>query len=435
MFSSDLNFIWRIFITFWGVSWWFWLFLFLLELFKSTYLFGKQEKFKRSGAFSMVLLEIKMPKEVKKNPKAMEQILMTLHSLRNAPGNFKEKWIDGEVTVWFSLELVSLDGDIKFFIRIPRSRSSIIEAAFFSYYPDIELSEVDDYVLNLPQNMAEVKEKGLNLWSGEITLQKEGAYPIKTYADFEAIDEEKKYDPMSAFLEILSKAHKEEFVGIQYLIAPADFGWNKKYAKLVEDLKETKDKQKSGAQSDSQSSLSLSFIRTPRETDILKVIEENLSKPAFETLIRLLYISPKELYKESYVKRGVFGDFNQYSSSDLNSFKKVGTTITERSAWDFQYVFPKKRLEYRRAMALYKYIHREMPPQTFMGKLITSSIFKWNFGSEKCLLTTTCLATLFHPPTSVVLTSHNLTTENKKAGPPQNLPIFGEEKEIEKFYE
>jgi hypothetical protein len=434
MFSQAFNNFLTIFLDFFRLSWWFLLFLVLINSFKSLYLFYKHEKYKNSKAFEMSLLEIRIPREIKKNPKAMEQILLTLHSLRNAPGSFKEKWIDGEITIWFSLEMVSINGNIKFFIRIPRARKAIIEAAFFSYYPEIELIEVDDYVLNLPQNIAELNENNLNAWGAELILQKESAYPIKTYSDFEAIDDEKKYDPTSSFLEVLGKCHKNEFIGIQFLIAPAGSDWNKKFEKIVEDLKEKKSK--SNASSGAQAQPAPLPTRSPGEIDILKKVEENLSKPAFDTLIRVLYISPKELFDQNYAMRGVLGAFNQYSAPNLNGFKQNGDVAVRASIWSWPHIFPNKRKLYRQAAMLYNYLKREMPHDTFMGKLLTSNFFRLNFGSKTFLFTTTCLATLFHPPTSVVLTTpHIQILSSKKAGPPPNLPVFGEEKEIEKFYE
>jgi len=432
---EPLNITLGVLFDFLKVSWWLWLFLILFPIFESLYLHWRQENFKHSKAFDMGMLEIKMPREIFKSPKAMEQILMAIHSLRNAPGNFKEKWINGEVTVWFALEMVSFGGNIHFYVRFPRSRKPLIEAAFFSYYPDIELVEVDDYVEKFPKNMIEVQEKGYNLWGTEMVLAKEEAYPIKIYSDFESPDEDKQYDPISQFLEVLGKCNKEDIVGIQFLIAPAGPDWNKKYEKLVEDLRERKNKQQVQPQSQAGVSLSLSFMRTPGETDVLKKVEENLSKPAFDTLIRLIYLSPKDMFSDPYTK-GLVGAFNQYADLGLNSFKQNFKIMTKANIWNPPYIFPKKRVLYRRASLLYNYIHRECPPETFMGKLITSNIFRWNFHSKRFLITTQCLATLFHPPTAMVTTTPHLEKmQSRKAGPPPGLPIFGEEKEIEKFYE
>ena len=49
-------------------------------------------------------------------------------------------------------------------------------------------------------------------------------------------------------------------------------------------------------------------------------------------------------------------------------------------------------------------------------------------------MNTKCLATLYHIPTSVVLTEPHLKhLESKRAGPPSGLAIFGEEEELEKY--
>ncbi|MCS6789040.1 MAG: hypothetical protein NZ484_00485 [Patescibacteria group bacterium] len=428
-----INSFLNIFFIFLKLSWWFWLFLILVPLFKSTFLHWRQERFRYGKSFNMIVLEIKIPREIKQNPKAMEQILVALHSLRNAPGTFREKWIDGEITVWFSLELISIGGNIKFFIRCQESKKSLVESAFYSYYPEIELIEVDDYVLNLPQNMIEVEDRGMDLWGTEMFLAKEEAYPIKTYSDFESSEETKQYDPISSFLEFFGKIQKEEFLGLQFILAPAAPDWNKKYEKLVEDLK----KNKSSNSNSPDQNAPQSYNRTPKEIDVLKKVEENLSKLAFNTLIRFIYLSPKPIFNNAYARIGLNSSFNQYSSIELNSFKANKEVTTGAKIWDPPYIFPQKRSWYRKAVFLNDYIQRNCPPETFMGKLITSYIFRLNFGSKRFLMTTQCLATLFHPPTSLVLLNetHIEKIQSRKVGPPPNLAIFGEEKDIEKFYE
>lgn len=75
-----------------------------------------------------------------------------------------------------------------------------------------------------------------------------------------------------------------------------------------------------------------------------------------------------------------------------------------------------------------------MPPELQFWRLITSKPLNPNFLSRSFVMTTEEIATLFHPPTSVVLTTpHIQEVESKKAGPPAGLAIFGDEKEIERF--
>lgn len=422
--------IFNIFFIFLSLSWWFWLFLILVPVFKSAFLNWRQQEFRHGKNFNMIVLEIKIPREIKQNPKAMEQVLMALHSMRNSPGNFKEKWINGEITVWFSLEMVSFGGDIKFFIRCQESKKNLVESAFYSYYPDIELIEVDDYVLSFPQNMVELEDRGMDLWGTEMILNKEDAYPIKIYSDFESPNENKEYDPISSFLEILGKCKKQEIVGIQFILAPAALDWNKKYEKLVEDLRERKNK------SSQNNSTPISLMRTPGETDVLKKVEENLSKPAFNTLIRIIYLAPKVIFNDGYIRTGISGAFNQYSSLELNSFKANGKITTKTQIWAPPHIFPKKRTWYRKAVFLIDYINRNCPPETFFGKFISSYLYRWNFYSKRFLMTTQCIATLFHPPTVAAPSGFHIEkVQSKKVSPPPNISIFGDEKEIEKFYE
>ena len=102
--------------------------------------------------------------------------------------------------------------------------------------------------------------------------------------------------------------------------------------------------------------------------------------------------------------------------------------------WHWPHIFPERRNEYKKQRLLYNYAYRELPPETFMGRLATSYLFNWNFKSRTFKLTTQCLATLFHPPTAVVLTGpHMKRSESRKGGPPAGLAIFGSEDDLTKF--
>jgi hypothetical protein len=404
-------------------------FFLLFWIFKSTWLYWRQAKMKKE--IKWIMLEFKIPREIKKSPKAMEQVLTAIHSLRNAPGTLKEWYWDGEVTQWYALEMVSFGGNVRFFMRAKASQRGLIEAAFFSYYPDVEIVEVDDYVDKLPHNIREMRDQGYDLWGTELLLRKPEAYPIKSYKDFEDLDENRQFDPISVFLEVLGKLKKEEIVGIQILIAPTDPNWAEDWEHFLEKLKEPKQSKHS---LDDDGSGKMITIRSPGETDVLKAVEENFSKPAFDTLIRFIYLSPKSLFQEGYARRGLMGAFKQYSSLDLNDFMANNPTSTRTQIWSSPYIFPRKRNEYRKQRLLYTYRYRYIPQKTFMGKFITSYLFNWNFATKRFRLNTESLATLFHPPTFVVLTApHIERVESRKTSPPAGLAIFGDESDITKY--
>ncbi len=436
-------------------TWWFWLFLILAPITTSTWLFWRREVFK--AEMKWVLFELRIPREITKSPKAMEQVLTAIHALRNQADNVRETWWDGEVTRWFSMEMVSLGGEVHFYFRFYKKYRPLVEAAFFSYYPDVELVEVDDYVDRFPENIQEMYKQGYETWGTEMVLSREEAFPIRSYEEFEAVAEEKEYDPISTFLEVLGKVKPEEMVGIQLLIAPRDPKlWKDKYEEFVQELA-NKSKKKGAAKKivstktefpggplpafsaetteskEDNSSFFRSFMRSPGETDVLKAVENNLSKPSFDTLIRFLYFSPQPLFYDSFARRGITGAFNQYGSLDMNKFeqnKKVGTKV---EFWEGP-IFPKLRKALRAQRLIYNYKRRKNPIDTFMGRLITSHIFNWNIYSRRFGMSTEGLATLFHPPTFKVLTGpHIKRVESRKVGPPAGLAIFGDEAEIEKY--
>lgn len=417
----------------WFLLWPFILFAILFPLTKSLWLFWRQAIFKKR--IKWILLELRIPRAIKKTPEAMEQVLAAMHSLRNAPYDINEKYWIGEVTRWFALEIVSFGGDIRFFIRVYTKQRNLLEAALFSYYSDLEVVEVEDYMNEVSKDVPELYAKDMDLWGTEMILRREDAYPIKTYPHFEGVVEERENDPVSTFLEVLSKVKPREVVGIQMLIAPAGPEWKDQWEDLVEKLKEPKLKKETKQGPEGQiESFARMIARSPVDVDILKAVEENLSKPAFDTLIRFIYLSPKDIFYDSFARRGLVGSFRQYSAYHLNSFDQNIKMSTRTLIWYFPHLFPKWRNEYKKQRLLYNYRLREVPPETWMGRLMTSFFLNWNFTSRRFRLNVEGMATIFHPPSAIVLTEPHLQhLESRRKGPPAGLSIFGEEEELEKY--
>jgi len=449
-------YLWSVLLEFLSWTWWFWAFLILWPLFKSTWIYWRNEWFEESSNFRTLVLEMLIPREIKRNPKAMEQVLMGIHQLRNAPGDFREYWWDGELTRWISLEMASFGGEVHFYLRVYYKQRGLIEASFYANYPDIELVEVDDYTSRFPKDIHEMYRQGYDLWGGEMKLAREGAYPIKSWLEFESPEEEKQYDPMGQFLEVLGKIKREEMVAIQILAAPALDNWIKPHEAIVRKLKESKFKE--GAQgsaktaaefpggplpalstasekSDALSAMQrILFQRTPGETDVLKAVEENLAQPAFRCMVRFIYFSPKTMFYDSFARRGLSGCFNQYATLDLNRFLVNYAVSTRTKLWQKPFIFPKLRNEYRKQRLLEYFKHRRYAPHRIVGKFMTSYWLNWNFSNKECELSVASLATLYHPPMYVTLTApHVRRVESRKVAPPAGLAIYGGEEEIDRF--
>jgi len=427
VFSAAFGFIERILLSIWPIL----LFFILFPAFQGLWLFWRQSIFKKD--IKWILLELNIPREILKSPQAMEKVLDAIHALGNAPTTIQEKWWFGEVTRWYSFEMVSFGGEIHFFMRIYRKQKNLIEAAFFAQYPDIEIVEVEDYIDRyLPDNLTELKESGRDIWGGEMKLVKEDAYPIKSYKDFESPEEEKQFDPASVFLEVLGKIDNDQFIGIQFNSAPASYRWFKKWDDLLQKLKEPKFKKEKTK--DEVASFASLLARSPGEIGTLEAVEKNLSKRAYNILIRFVYVSPKKTFYDTYARRGITAAFGQYSSYDLNSLLLNYDISTKTGLFYKPYIFAKTRNDYRKQRIIYNYRNREVPPETRMGKLMLAYPMNLNFSSNHFTLSTESLATIFHPPTHGILTApHIKRVESKKASPPAGMAIFGDESDIEKF--
>lgn len=416
--------------------WWLWLFVILAFVAPQVWLSYVQEYFRRKDAH--ILLELKIPRELRKSPKAMEQVFFGIHALRNSYSNIQEKWWEGEVTRLFSCEMVSFGGEIHFYMWVPKRHKNMVEAVLYSQYQDLEITEVDDYISRLPPTYREVEDSGFKMFGNELKLAKEDAYPIRTYVEFEAIEEEKQLDPISATLETLSKIKPQEILWLQIILRPMDDSWKVAGEKLLDKLLgEIRKRRKSEPEVGTEGTSSASYsMFTPGDRELIEALEKNLAKPGFETLIRYLYFAPPELYDGNFGQRGLYSALNQYASEWLNRFKHNVKAWTRASIWYWPHLFPEKRAQARRVGIYRNYRERKMYEERMaplVSKLFNMRAFHWGFSAQeesRIVLNTEELATIFHPPTHLVLTGPLIKrVEAKKGGPPAGLPIYSEGEE------
>lgn len=384
-------------------------------------------QFRYRYAIPLTIFEIKIPREINKSPKAMEHILTVITTLRNAQGNLREKWWDGEITQWFTFEIVSFGGEIHFYMTMPTRHAKVVRANIFAQYTDVEVEEVEDYMSRIPKTTFELYEGGYNLWGTELILGKEDGLPIRTYTQFEAKEEEQNLDPIGGILEVLSKLQKDEIVVLQILARPADPAvWPALVRKTALSYRE---ETKTAVKSPAGEMFEVFLPRTPGETEKLKQIEAKSFKPAFDVIIRFVYFAPQSTYNVNFAKRGVRTAFYQYAAPNMNFFTSNPLTWTQAWIWDWPHIFPKRILEGRKQRILLNYRERNFAPEKAMYKLLTFHFFSSTFTSKSFLLNVEELATIFHLPSAVVLTGPLVKrVESRKIGPPAGLPIYKDER-------
>src|SRR3989338_1755429 len=408
--------------------WWLWLFLFLWMVFISLW-----KRYRRNlyliRKYS-VLLEVKIPREIIKGARAMEQIFANLSGLVNSADNPIELYWDGEITHWFGFEIASFNGDIHFYIWTPRHHQSMVEAHIYAQYPDVEINEVSDYTEEFPKTLKGIYNMGYDLYGTELVMGVDDVYPIRTYTQFESPEEEQNLDPISALIENMAGLKQGERLWMQVLIRPASGNWAKKGRKIVDKLKNKAmmNVQRMVAVEGETFQHMMMQRLSPGEIEIMESIEKNISKPAFETIVRYMYLSPKKIFNLNFGKRAIFSSINQYKSPTLNYFKN-NTPVRTIVYWSMPpFLFPNKRLNVRKEIMLINYRKRYMPDDQLTGKLLTSSILHLNIYTRPFVMSTEELATIYHYPSTAVLTSPFIKrVESKKIGPPAGLPIFSDE--------
>ena len=162
-----------------------------------------------------VLLEIKLPREITKSPRAMEIALNTLWQTGGETTFINRAW-RGRVRVWYSFEIASFGGDVHFYVWTWESYRNVVEAALYAQFPEIEIHIAEDYASKL-QYDPNIHDGFVN----DYKLSKSNVYPIKSYIDFELDKdpkEEFKVEPLAQMFEYLSSLRPHEQVWIQIMI-------------------------------------------------------------------------------------------------------------------------------------------------------------------------------------------------------------------------
>ncbi|NTV44143.1 MAG: hypothetical protein HGA67_00400 [Candidatus Yonathbacteria bacterium] len=370
-----------------------------------SWIYYARMKFNMSRAY--ILLEIKLPKDTFKSPAAMEMFLGGIN-LTSREGNWYAKYWKGSSRPIFSLEMVSIEGAVRFYIRTEPEFRKLIETQIYAQYPTIEISEAVDYAMRVPYGKPETDWQ---LFGTELTLTKADPYPIKTYVDYGleggGAKEEYKIDPITPVIEYLGSLSKGEQSWIQIIFRGAKlkrvsgglFGqekdWKKEGVDIIKDLKaKSYEAKKEGTISGP----------TKGEMEAIAAIERSISKNGFECGIRMVYLAKGDAFDKMAIST-MTNAFKQFNSNNLNGFKPVRMT-----GYDFPWEdFSGKGLARKKANIFNAYVRRDFFTPPHVG--------------VPFILNTEELATVFHFPGQVVQTPTFERIESRKGEPPTNLPM------------
>jgi hypothetical protein len=370
------------------------------------------------NSLKYALLEIRLPKEMFKSPLAMETVLHSIHNTSNG-STYAQFW-KGEYRPYYSLEIISVEGQVKFLVWTEDRRKSNLLSALYSQYPGIEIVEHQDYTKSVQFDPKKVRVHAI-----EFAFTKPDPYPIKTYVDY-GLDkdpkEEFKVDPLTHMLEWLGSLRPNEQGWFQFIVqahikAQRKPGhWWKKTDLWHDQAEEEVNKilirdrktKTSAGEPDPETGYTRLAMISKGEQEIVAAIERSVTKLPFDVCVRTLYISPKETFDTPFGIGGMISSMKQFNSESLNGFKPNSKRWHTKlgDPWqDFNNMrrngFGNKALKaYRRRSAFY-------PP----------------YVAPTLVLNTEELATIFHLPGGVAATPGLARVPSKKAEAPSNLPI------------
>lgn len=303
-----------------------------------------------------VLLQMAAPRDNEIKIDAAEQLFASLHSI--ARSNF---WSFLKPQEHISCEIVAKREDIRFYVSCPRRLMDYVEKQIHGAYPGADIREVEEYTI--------FSQTGKVAFAA-LRLKSSNYFPIRIYRDLPV-------DSLSSVTSVLAKMQEGEGAAIQILIQPAGSKWRKIGRGYISKVKK-----------DEANPEKASFKIDPKA---LEAIEGKVSKPGFNTVVRLVVSSPDKEAAAMHLEN-LIGSFEQFAS-DHNYFTKVKLPIKQLFMVDF----------------IYRYFPAINLP----------------FMPQYSVLSTDELATVYHLPNKSIETAHIFWLNAKRAPAPAQIPTSG----------
>lgn len=396
-----------------------------------------------------IVLEIIPPRDVLRSPAAMELFITNALYHYSHKGGREEYW-QGAVWFWFSLEIVSIEGQVHFYIRIPSRLRSLVETQMYAQYPQARVLLVDDYTLAVDEFSPRSAWRG---WGCEFGLKQHEAFPIKTYKDYgldEDPDEELKIDPISPVIEFFGSLGKGEQAWVQIVVTPSKKTWKTagtwfgRHNWVTESQIQIKNLLEPYARQHADLRRHEGYTIEYRTPDFLKnIVKRMIEKPekiGFETGIRVMYVAKKEAFSMNN-RRNIRLIFRQYEAPDSNKLKRInaaqgdalGSSIFPLSPSQVEALANRMLHEYRERafyhLPLRHHLFSTHNPllsthwinAPFM--MLVKAFFLPYFHHQTYVLNVEELATLWHFPGQILKVPTLERIESKEASPPPNLPV------------
>lgn len=170
---------------------------------------------------NFIVLEVRLPQENEYTFEAMSSLLANF--TQSSQSSFFQKLIGKKKTI-ASLEIVLKDGQLRFFVVVPKNELDFFRSQILAQYSTAITRETPDYLQNLA-----TPESATSFTFSQIGLAKSYSYPLKTTADF------RDTDPLNSVLSPLSRSNNtKDFFIFQIILSSAPKNWQSNIISLIQ---------------------------------------------------------------------------------------------------------------------------------------------------------------------------------------------------------
>ncbi|MDB5245467.1 MAG: hypothetical protein JWN90_572 [Parcubacteria group bacterium] len=367
-----------------------------------------------------VLLELRMPRDTKKTPLAMEAILSGMH-IDSGESSWYKRIVLGNMRPSFSLELVSIGGRVHFYIWMREGFRRATESFFYAQYPDMEIIEAEDYSL-----LFDPMDHANSMFGDEYKHGQPDPFPIKTYVDY-GLDKagakpEEITDPLAQLIEFMGSIGPTEQLWIQFIMrysksekygnkkneAGKPYTWTDEAKEVINTIRESTTRKTKYVDPTTGKEVVTEGFPNPSkgQSETMAAIDRNVAKQSFDVGIRAIYTAPQEAFQGSMISffLSMFKPFNSESYNSIKTAARFSASFN-----DYPWEDRGGHLKHHLQEQIVEYYRRRV-------------YFQEPYIGEWMIMSTEEIATLFHVPGANVETPSLPRIQSATSGAPANLP-------------
>ncbi|HEY0010581.1 MAG TPA: hypothetical protein VGB97_01545 [Candidatus Paceibacterota bacterium] len=361
-----------------------------------------------------ILLELKLPRDTKKTPLAMETVLTNLNFSSGETTWYKKYW-KGGVRPWWTFEIASIGGQVRFYIWTRTGLRRGLESFFYAQYPGIEIIEAEDYSRIFDASNPNINE----MWGCEYLLTKPDPFPIKTYIEFgldkPGMKPEEQVDPLAQLIELLGSIGPNEQLWYQIIFRQSrteKYGkgktWKDESKEIIEGIRKDSISRRTTVDPTTGAVKETEGFPNPTggQKATIEALERNTGKPGFDVGMRAIYMAKKGHIQPAMITY-LINMLKPFHSEGWNGFKLSSLFSAKFNdyPWEDRHGHHKQH-EHEKLVEYYR----------------RRSYFHDPYVGPWMILSSEELATIFHVPSGSVETPSLPRIQSATSGAPANLP-------------